>query len=213
MAHKEIAGEGIDESVIDGQVSTRTGACDNTAYDERQPKCIRLEQRADGMLMTYRWYSPFAIVGVLGPLGIIAISAPGAMGMWNNVAPFFILFYSFVGIFLYSGLAHVVNRTEIKLSAEGLRIVNRPLLWPGRKRVPASELAQLYVDEYYTRTRHGSILHYRLNGILRDGKKIVLINSFQHPDPQIGKFMESMIENYLMIRDEPMAGELKKNRA
>ena len=57
-------------------------------------------------------------------------------------------------------------------------------------------------------TKHGSLVHYRLNGIMRDIKRVVLIKSFQHPDPQIGKFMESMIENYLIIRDQPVAGEV-----
>lgn len=209
MGYKLVRTAGTEGSADSNMGSNPIAPCDNSAYNERQPKCIKLEQTPNGMLMTYRWFSPYEIIGIVFPLVFIAIVAQQAGAMLEFVPWFFVLFFSAPVLLLYLGAAHMVNRTEIALTAEGLRIVNRPLYWPGRKAVSASDLSQLYVDKYYTSSGGGSVVHYRLNGIMRDGKKIVLIKSFQHPDPQIGKFMESMIEKYLMMKDMLVAGEVQ----
>ena len=48
---------------------------------------------------------------------------------------------------------------------------------------------------------------FRLRAELRNGRKVALIKSFQHPDPDIAKFLERVIEDQLMIRNRPVTGE------
>lgn len=118
------------------------------------------------------------------------------------------LFFATPIVMLYLGLVHLINRTEITLSLDGLSIVNKPLPWPGRKKISSSEIAQLFVDKYYVQHRRGQSIHFRLNAIMRDGRKVVLIKSFEHPDPDIAKFVERIIEDQLRIKDQPVMGEV-----
>ena len=183
--------------------------CANAPFDRRQPGCIKLEQNIDNVKIIYRWYSINKILGLLLPAIIImALFYQGGWIIVQEVPVFALLLFAIPIVMLYVGLVHLVNRTEITLSLDGLSIVNKPLPWPGRKKISSSEIAQLFVDKYYVQRKHGQSIHFRLNAIMRDGRKVVLIKSFEHPDPDIAKFVERIIEDQLRIKDQPVMGEV-----
>ena len=138
------------------------------------------------------WYSMALGVGS-GPFSIIAVIFPVV-----HVA---------VGVGLtYFTLAGFLNRTSIEAASGELTIRHGPIPWRGNRSIPVDDLDQLYSEERVSRGRQGATsTTYRLNAVLKDGRKLKLLSGLPEPDQAL--YLEQAIEEHLGIQDRKMRGE------
>jgi hypothetical protein len=131
-----------------------------------------------------------------------------------------------VGVWLtYFTLASLVNRTEIVVDHETLRVRHRPFPWPGSVVLPVEQIAQLYVgarcvrqpskpdDQSSEQESESESCEaepdsgYDLNALLHDGTARKLLSL---SEPEMAMFIEQAIEKFLGLGDQPVAGELPR---
>ena len=105
--------------------------------------------------------------------------------------------------FIYATVGQMLNSTAVTIEQGELVVKNGPLPWLGNRRIPVSELEQLFVVERRQRSTR-----YDLCALLKGGKKKVLLSSLDSEDK--ARFLETRLEAVLGIRDRPVAGELRR---
>lgn len=189
-----------------------------------RPDKVTRELLPSGLRLTYRWFGGKFIALAFFCLfwdGFIVFWYAGATaGMdfsrgFAGVDRFHLVFLLFplihvgVGIGMtYYVLCGFVNRTVIDVSGRELRIQSGPLPWRGNSTTLPSQIAQLYREEIAHHGKNGTTYTYQLAAALKDGKKLKLVSGLHEADQAL--FLEQEIERHLGIRDQPVAGEMRK---
>ena len=187
------------------------------------PSTIRTEQDENGSRIIQRWYSAkyifmafFCVVWdsflcfwysmVLGGMGLSGIGGGGIGGPPLIFALFPVLHVG-VGVYLtYSTLAGFLNRTTVELTHDTLATYFDPLPWPGEKKIPSSEIKQLYCKEVRKTGKHGSVSYtYNLYAVTQDDRQVQLLSGLDTPD--LARYFEQQLETWLRIKDQRVLGE------
>ena len=175
------------------------------------PETFTLNHDANGLSISYRWFSPSYIF-----LAFFCLFWDGFLVFWYSVAfaqdaPWlmfvFPLLHLGVGVGLtYTALAGFYNSTSVRAGQGKLTIQHGPLPWPGNKTVPSTDIIQLYAEQRMVHSRNGTHPRYQLSAITRDNRKLRLIANMDEPDTV--RFLERKIEEYLGIENRPVEGEM-----
>ena len=127
----------------------------------------------------------------------------------------------------YVSLALVINRTTIAIRDEALELSHGPVPWPGERRIPIRELAQLYCKEevaYYKNQEpvmvYALYARRRLKGRqpylrplhagagVNTGDDVKLTNRLTSPEQAL--YLEQQLEDCLGITDVPIPGAIPR---
>lgn len=188
------------------------------------PEKITREVLPDGVRFTYRWFGPkhvfllFFCIAWIGFLvfwyrqataGIDWSGGPAAIESSRLTMLLFPLLHVGVGAGLaYYTLCGFLNRTCVDISRQEIRIRLGPLPWFGSRTVPALQVAQVYREEIVRHHKNGSSTHYQLSAVLKDNRKLKLLSGVEAADMAL--YLEQEIERHLGIRDQAVAGEMRK---
>lgn len=175
------------------------------------PENIQVEESRNSLDITYKWSKMQGYV-------LLGFSA-----FWNGFlyfgfistmlaedAPSFMLIFMIpfigAGIFIsYFGLANILNSTTISVGYDNVSVRHTPVPWLGNKDVFKHDIKQLYVKEHIHRGKNSSSTSYSVNIVDKDNKDVKLLDAL--PNPELGKFIEHKIENFLKIQTKPVSGE------
>ena len=188
------------------------------------PEKVTREVLPSGLRLTYRWFSPAAwflalfclfwdgflvfwyagaTTGVDWSKGLDAVAGPQLMFL------LFPLIHVAVGVGLtYFTVCSFVNRTVIDVSPREISVRIGPLPWRGNRSVAPMQIAQIYREEIVRQTKNGQSITYELSAVLKDGKKLKLLSGLHGADQAL--YLEQEIERHLGIRDQAVAGEMRK---
>ncbi len=163
---------------------------------------LEITRRSNQLNVTYRWRNPLAY-----GLTLFAL-------IWNGALVFFVVagagfsigIHLLIGLLIgYYALTLFVNKTTITVNSHELQVEHGPLTSFSRNRtVRSSEVEQLYLKR---------------SGTIKSGNKVTQLyslllrtnNEEEHkliggiPDMALGKEVERAIEEYLDIKDAPVA--------
>jgi hypothetical protein len=105
-------------------------------------------------------------------------------------------------------LAGFFNRTWLEINPQELCIWHGPLPWPGEKRIPISQLKQLYSKSVIKKSSESSSTIFELHCITRDGHTQKLLSNLDSVETAL--FLEQQIERWLRIDDQPVPGEIDR---
>ncbi|MEW5931665.1 MAG: hypothetical protein AB1941_29705 [Gemmatimonadota bacterium] len=108
----------------------------------------------------------------------------------------------------YYTVAGYVNTTTVTLDRGHLSVRHGPLPWPGSLDMDTSRCRQLYCEEKVNRGRNGYTYTYHLKAVTSDGGRLKIVSGLDSPDVPL--YLEQEMEQHLRIRDEPVAGELRR---
>jgi hypothetical protein len=113
------------------------------------------------------------------------------------------------GIFItYMTIAGFVNTTTLRIDGYRLRVTHHPLPWGRPVDLGIGNVQQLFCDERISRGKNGPSYTYNLNALLRDGTRRKIVSGLDAAELPI--FLEHHAEEWMGIRDEPVAGELPR---
>lgn len=151
---------------------------------------------------TLSWLIFTAVMWTFAILILFKIEHPA-----SKFFPLILCIPTFIGIFLvYMAAAGLVNRTEIMVSPDGLRVNNGPLPWYGNIQYDVLDIAQFYCVEQIQHSRHHVHYRYHLNALTKDGKKLPVLRHLNEKDHAL--FIEQELERFLAIEDQPVKGEV-----
>jgi hypothetical protein len=183
---------------------------DGQRPDAPRPASITAEEGMGRLTYRHRWFSPkyFAFVVFLAvwfgflAFWYIGVAAAGAPLLFS----LFPLIHVAAGVFLaYLTLAGFLNTTVVELDRGRLSVRHGPLPWPGGVDLSTQELRQLYCEEKVTSGKNGPSYSYQLHAVLPDGSRKKLLSGLDSPD--VPRYLEQRVEEFLRIRDERVAGE------
>lgn len=185
-----------------------TGTNDSRSYE--------LVRTPYGLKISYRWFRSsniflfvFFLIWTIPFVFALSFLLEAAISSgeldWGLL--FLIPFIAFGSIFLYWGLANLINKTVIDIQGGKIKISHHPLPWFGTREFSTADVEQVYVrDQATERTFTGKIVELRtLMMKLRDGKKVKLVRSIDSSDS--ARYLESIIESTLRICDKRVEGE------
>jgi hypothetical protein len=109
----------------------------------------------------------------------------------------------------YYTIAGFINHTFITVNRQWLTVVHGPLPWFSNKHIEIAQINQLYAEEVRSQSsRRGTSFSYQLNAILQDNIKLKLLAGL--PSADVALFLEQCIEEYLLLKDKPVIGEMPK---
>jgi hypothetical protein len=177
------------------------------------PENITVEQQADGLRLSYRWFS-----GKFVFLALFCFVWDAFLVFWyttaltqnaNIIMLIFPVLHVAVGLALtYYTLAGFYNRTFISVGRGTLSIQHRPMPWFGNRTLQASDIAQLYTEQITASGKNGPRVTYQLSAVSLENRKIKLLAGLDSPDS--ARFIERQIEDWLGIKDRRVEGELPK---
>jgi len=177
-----------------------------------QPEGLKIEDLGDRLVVTRKWYTPsvwltalFCVIwnAFMFNWYSIALNHPSP----NNIALWFPVIHVGVGIYLaYSALTGFLNRTVFTLGNGKVVVQHGPLPWPGNKTIDSVSVQQFFCDEVVRRGRGGSRSTFRLNAVMKDGRKEVLFGAGIARDQVL--YIEQIAEARLGIAPAPVVGEL-----
>ena len=177
------------------------------------PSSVTVNDQGTGLTLSYRWYSPKFIF-----LIFFCVVWDGFLFFWysqalSTNAPLMMILFPLLHVGVGAGLTYYtlagfLNRTIVQVSREGLTIYHTPLPWFGNKRIPVTELAQLYREEVISRGNRGTQTTYQLSAVSKESKKIKLLGGIETAD--VALFLEQEIEKWLGIKDVKVTGEMQK---
>ena len=179
-----------------------------------QPKGVAVEDLGHSLRITRRWFSPVFVfllffcilwdsILVFWYTMAVGGDAPGPFRLFACIFP---ILHVAVGVGLtYFTIAGFLNRTVIEAADGMLTIRHGPVPWPGNHNIPTDDVDQLYCEEHISRTKNGTSTTYRLHAVLKDGRKLKLLDSLEQPDQAL--FVEQQLENHLRIPNREIAGE------
>jgi len=178
------------------------------------PDRFELVEEDGGLFIQWRWLSAktwFLLVFSIAWNSFLVFWFSTAFSM-DRIVWIMVLFpiaHVAVGLFVaYQAITGLVNRTQISVSGEVLRVRHAPLPWPGNRDMPASSLDQLYCKEVVTRTKNGGTQRrYELHALTQEGTRVKLLKRLDDLDQAL--FLEQQIEIHLGIRDYAVDGEVQ----
>jgi hypothetical protein len=177
------------------------------------PENVSVEHRADGLRLSYRWFSGKFIF-----LAFFCLVWDGFLIFWYSMAftqnadlmmLIFPVLHVAVGFSLtYYTLAGFYNRTFVSVGRGTVSIEHRPIPWFGNRTLQAPEIAQLYTEQITTSGKNGPQVSYQLSAVSQDNKKIRLLSGMDSLDS--ARYIERQVEDWLGIRDRRVEGEMPK---
>lgn len=183
------------------------------------PSGVVVEDLANRLKLTYRWYSPKFLF-----LAFFCLLWDGFLVMWYATIVAAIIYHGFrpelllplafpvlhiaLGAALtYWTLAGLFNSTTVEVRSDELTLSHAPLPWPGIKRLDGSQLEQLYCKETISRRKRRRSYH--LMAALKDGTRVALAQGFDQPEMPI--YVEQQIEKFLNIADRAVDEEFQRH--
>jgi hypothetical protein len=177
----------------------------------RPPNVVAAETSGE-LVVTYRWFSPKYIFMAFFCLfwnGFLVFWYAMALSSGDQLALLFPLLHVAAGIFItYMTIAGFVNTTTLRIDGYRLRVTHHPLPWGRAVDLGIGDVQQLFCDQKISRGRNGVSFTYNLNALLRDGSRRKVVSGLDTPELPI--YLEHHAEEWLGIRDEPVAGELPR---
>lgn len=153
-----------------------------------------------------------SIIAMAGTLLAALVWSPGKLegttlpaGLMKVLLTLFLL--PGVGM-AWLSLALLFNRTKIQVEGRRLKILIRPIPWPGNHDLDTASVDQLYCEEYFLFTK-GDVPQYRyaLMALCKDGTKLKLVRDMDEVEQVF--FLERLLEKHLGIADRPVSGGLQ----
>lgn len=153
----------------------------------------------------------FPMIGVFLGTGAVGMGPFGALMLL-----FFLPFLS-VGVgMIYYSIAGFRNTTSVVVGGGTIRVVHRPLPWPGEQKIEAGDVTQLYVKEVRhtssssssSRTRRTSYTYTVMVVYGAQNREKTLVRSLTEVNQAF--FIEYTIERFLGITDRSIRGEIRK---
>ncbi|NME70056.1 hypothetical protein [Flammeovirga aprica] len=182
-------------------------------------KKLKVSQSEDSITITFKWFSSQAYLLFF------------VMTIWNS---FLFIWYDISFNSLFEGdtvvsygklvfpIGHVaigilgtyytlclfLNKTEVSVEDDTLKVRHSPLPWGGQLTLDAEDIEQLYVKEFVHNTKNGSSSNYPLYLKKTNGENIILIggNFFMDEFKEV-KQIEKLLERHLHIEDYAMPEE------
>lgn len=107
----------------------------------------------------------------------------------------------------YFTAAGLFNTSTLRITPSTLSVQHDPLPWIGEVKIPVPDIDQLYTEEFQS-SRNKSGPTYILYVLTWDERKIKLLSNLDAPD--VGVFIETQVESWLNLPDEPVAGEVRR---
>ncbi|MDQ8193259.1 hypothetical protein QEH59_02405 [Coraliomargarita sp. SDUM461004] len=176
------------------------------------PANLEILHDRDALIIRRKWFSVFAFF-----LALFTLIWNGFMVVWMTIAlkngawpmAAFGSIHAMVGIFLaYFCVASFVNKTDISIDPNYLKVRHYPLPWRGAKKLRVHEIQQLYCKEHIHRSKNGMNISYHLLAITNNRREQKLLSGLQEASQ--AQFIEREIENILGLKDIPVAGEHRK---
>ena len=172
------------------------------------PKGIKVTNVGNVLRITRRWlhWSPIFLLAIFWCVGWdAALFVFLSLGGGTLVA----LPHLVIGIGATCGmLVAVSNSTTVQVEKGLLKIWHHPL-WFGKKRLPATDVKQIYCKEAVLRTSNGAGQRsYEIYALLRHGGKERLLSGLVEPEQAL--YIEQKLERFLDIHDEPVRGEIPR---
>jgi len=174
------------------------------------PKGIKMANVGNILRISRRWFRwsyVFMLFWCLGWDGFLIVWHSGAIvsGMW--FMSLFALLHTAMGIAMtYYMLAGLLNHTTVQVGKGMFEIWHHPLPWPGEKRLPATDIKQIYCKENLHRSSESSRQTYEVYAALRNGGKEKLLSGLDEPEQAL--YIEQELERFLGIQNRPMRGEI-----
>lgn len=179
---------------------------------------IKFYENNRELYIEFKWFTPIAFF-----LIFFCIAWDSFLIFWYSMAgegeaP--LIFFIFpvghiaVGVGLtYYTICLFINKTFIAIDDDTVKIKHAPLPWLGGKKIPVSDIEQLYVKEKIN-NNSGMSHSYELRCILTNDEDVKLIS-----DKELGisnsasnaKMLERKIEKFLGIQDYSVEGEYGAN--
>lgn len=165
---------------------------------------------AGALVIERRWFQPakhlFAVFFLIVWFGILSLWYAKAGRSGSPLVLLFPLFHVGAGIAVaYSTLAGFLNKTRIGVRDGDFFIEHGPLPWRGNRRLPATRVQQLFVEEEFTKTRNGGVEQKVFLSAIVDGSRQRLLANLASVEQ--GLFLEQAVETRLGIVDVAVAGE------
>jgi hypothetical protein len=173
--------------------------------DAPMPKGIRLATEGNATLIERIWRRPVAYVLLVAALiwnafvvFWIALAGNSDVPGWFFLFP---LLHGSAGILLlYSAIAMLVNKTQIYLDRNVVRVTHGPIPWAGNLEIAATEIDQLYCKEKVHHGKHGRVHHtYAIHLAAKSGPPRKLLGT--HLTREEALFLEQAMEKALEIKD------------
>jgi hypothetical protein len=173
------------------------------------PERFEIDDHAGALRIQWKWPRLVAL-----PLVFFSVAWDGFLVGWyvdvleagthSLAMMLFPIAHVAVGLVLpYVALSVLMNSTFIEIVEGQLSVDHRPLPFPGRRRLRAADVRQLFCVE--RKSRKGAI-SYDVMARLTSDKEVRLVPGL--PSEREARFIEQRIENRLGIANRPVAGEL-----
>lgn len=176
------------------------------------PRGFAVTQDLSDYVITRKWFSPkyFALL-------FFCIFWDGFLVFWYAMAaksggPVVMFVFPLLHVAVGLGLTYVVlagffNQTDIRLNGREIRVRHYPLPWPGNRVIEVGRLAQVFCEEKYSQTRHGSSTTYNVSLVFTDDTRLSMITGLDAMEEAL--YIEQQIESRLGITDRAVAGEMR----
>jgi hypothetical protein len=176
------------------------------------PKNMNLKEKAASLEFEYSWFKikyPFALV--LIPLfSYFLIKSDFIAGDFDHLTiPVILLTFISVAL-IYYVLAKNINTTKILVTNHEVYVSHGPLPIFKNTLLRKEDIKQLYVTQHRIAHRYNLYAAtYQINVILSNDEVITLVRSIE--SPELGRFIENKIEDFLNITYIDVEGELSKD--
>lgn len=164
-----------------------------------QPQTLRIERDIARLRVRYRHPAQ---------KGLIWLLVGGAMfvGGWISADPIYFWIFAPVGLLMiYVGIVTMVNQWIIQVTYDALLVRYAPLpFYHRRRRIPAWEIKQLYVEPRTVYKQWGDQTYHVLEAVLQDNRRVSLISELPY---EILRYIEVQIESWLKLEDRWVVGE------
>ena len=177
-----------------------------------RPRNVVSSEIDGGLTVRYRWFSPkyvFLAFFCLFWDGFLVFWYAMALSSGDTIGLLFPLLHVAAGIAVtYATVAGFLNTTTLRIDPYRLRVTHGPIWWGRPIQLEVGDVHQLFCDEKVSRGRNGPSYTYNLNALLRDGSRRKVVSGLDSAELPV--FLEHHAEEWMGIRDEPVAGELPR---
>lgn len=173
---------------------------------------MTIEDNGYELLITRTWRgcgATFIIIFTLiwNSFMVIWFTVMIGSGEWGAVA--FGLIFAAVGVYLlYYALAHLFNKTTIRVGTPNVEVRHGPIPWQGNKTLDSGSIKQIYCYERIHRGKNSTSFWYEIHAILTSGEREELVTGLDQT--RLALYLEQEIERFLGIKDRPVRGELHR---
>ena len=176
------------------------------------PKGLQTSEAFGVTLVNRRWYSP----PIWAKLAFAALWNGLTWDLyWKSLEPKahklsalpLALIFNGIGLFLiYSTIAGFFNRTEIRIGNGKFVVRHGPFPWGGNIEIDTNDIRQMFCDEKWTSSKKNPTVTYRVNAVMHDGRKEVLVADLPERDQAL--YLAEIAEKLLGLSPIPVVGEL-----